>query len=89
MGALEVDPQINPTIFSREGLSLRYPPYGCVGELAKIFFEYGEERLSRQIVERPPLKTTTELAEAIASCVPPKYRYSRIRSKGITENSVY
>lgn len=52
------------------------------GELAKIFFEYGEERLSRRIarriVERRPLTTTTELAEAIASCVPPKYRYGRI-----------
>ncbi|BAY64772.1 S-adenosyl-methyltransferase MraW [Calothrix brevissima NIES-22] len=52
------------------------------GELAEIFFKYGEERLSRRIarriVERRPLQTTVELAEAIASCVPPKYRYGRI-----------
>ncbi|WP_448268516.1 16S rRNA (cytosine(1402)-N(4))-methyltransferase RsmH [Nostoc sp. DSM 114159] len=51
-------------------------------ELADIFFKYGEERLSRRIarriIERRPLHTTTELAEAIASSVPPKYRYGRI-----------
>ncbi|MBU7582619.1 MAG: 16S rRNA (cytosine(1402)-N(4))-methyltransferase RsmH [Nostoc sp. TH1S01] len=51
-------------------------------ELADIFFKYGEERLSRRIarriVERRPFNTTTELAEAIASAVPPKYRYGRI-----------
>jgi len=51
-------------------------------ELANIFFKYGEERLSRRIarriVEKRPFHTTTELAEAIASSVPPKYRYGRI-----------
>ncbi|TVQ48678.1 MAG: 16S rRNA (cytosine(1402)-N(4))-methyltransferase RsmH [Gloeocapsa sp. DLM2.Bin57] len=51
-------------------------------ELAKIFFEYGEERLSRRIakkiVQSRPLQTTTQLAEAISSCVPAKYRYGRI-----------
>lgn len=51
-------------------------------ELANIFFQYGEERLSRRIakriVERRPFSTTTELAEAIAACVPPKYRHGRI-----------
>ncbi|HIK03640.1 MAG TPA: 16S rRNA (cytosine(1402)-N(4))-methyltransferase RsmH [Trichormus sp. M33_DOE_039] len=51
-------------------------------KLADIFFKYGEERLSRRIakriVEKRPLHTTTELAEAIALCVPPKYRYGRI-----------
>jgi 16S rRNA (cytosine1402-N4)-methyltransferase len=51
-------------------------------ELAKIFFEYGEERLSRriakQIVGQRPFQTTTQLAEAIARCVPAKYRYGRI-----------
>ena len=43
-------------------------------QLADIFFKYGEERLSRRIarriVEQRPFQTTTELAEAIASCVP-------------------
>lgn len=51
-------------------------------DLADIFFKYGEERLSRRIarriIERRPLQTTVELAEAIASSVPPKYRYGRI-----------
>ncbi|GAB4208445.1 MAG: 16S rRNA (cytosine(1402)-N(4))-methyltransferase RsmH [Coleofasciculaceae cyanobacterium] len=51
-------------------------------QLAKIFYEYGEERLSRQIarriVEKRPFQTTTELADAIAHSVPPKYRYGRI-----------
>jgi 16S rRNA (cytosine1402-N4)-methyltransferase len=52
------------------------------GELADIFFKYGEERLSRRIarriVEKRPFQTTTELAEAIAYSVPPKYRHGRI-----------
>ncbi|KYC41588.1 ribosomal RNA small subunit methyltransferase H [Scytonema hofmannii PCC 7110] len=51
-------------------------------ELANIFFKYGEERLSRRIarriVEKRPFQTTTELATAIASSVPGKYRHGRI-----------
>ena len=51
-------------------------------ELADIFFKYGEERLARKIarriVEKRPFNTTTELAEAIAYSVPPKYRHGRI-----------
>jgi 16S rRNA (cytosine1402-N4)-methyltransferase len=51
-------------------------------ELADIFFKYGEERLSRRIarriIEKRPFSTTTELAEAIAFCVPRQYRYARI-----------
>lgn len=51
-------------------------------QLAEIFFKYGEERLSRRIarriVEQRPFKTTTELAQAIAQCVPRQYRYGRI-----------
>lgn len=50
--------------------------------LAHIFYTYGEERLSRRIarriVEKRPFTTTTDLAEAIAYAVPPKYRYGRI-----------
>jgi 16S rRNA (cytosine1402-N4)-methyltransferase len=50
--------------------------------LADIFYTYGEERLSRRIarriVEQRPFTTTTELAEAIALCVPKQYRYGRI-----------
>ena len=51
-------------------------------DLANLFFEYGEERLSRrlarQIVQQRPFTTTTDLAEAIARSVPAKYRYGRI-----------
>ncbi|MEB3282782.1 MAG: 16S rRNA (cytosine(1402)-N(4))-methyltransferase RsmH [Lyngbya sp.] len=51
-------------------------------ELADIFFHYGEERLSRRIarriVQQRPFETTTQLADVIASCYPPKSRYGRI-----------
>jgi len=51
-------------------------------QLADVFFHYGEERLSRRIarriVEKRPFTTTTELAQAIANCVPGKYRHGRI-----------
>jgi 16S rRNA (cytosine1402-N4)-methyltransferase len=51
-------------------------------KLAEVFYKYGEERLSRQIarriVEKRPFQTTTQLADAIAQSVPPKYRYGRI-----------
>lgn len=51
-------------------------------ELARIFYTYGEERLSRKIARRivakRPFETTTELAEAIFYSVPPSYRYGRI-----------
>ncbi len=43
-------------------------------ELAKIIWEYGEERYSRRIaraiVDARPLKTTAELANLISRCVP-------------------
>ncbi len=51
-------------------------------DLANLIYEYGEERLSRRIarkiLEQRPFQTTTELADAIAQCVPKKYRYGRI-----------
>ena len=50
--------------------------------LADIFYKYGEERFSRRIarniVQKRPFSTTIELAQAIASSVPGKYRYGRI-----------
>ncbi len=56
--------------------------HGSERELADIFYHYGEERLSRRIarriVERRPFQTTTDLADAIASSVPGKYRHGRI-----------
>jgi 16S rRNA (cytosine1402-N4)-methyltransferase len=51
-------------------------------QLADIFYHYGEERYSRriarQIVQKRPFQTTTDLAEAVSRSVPPKYRYGRI-----------
>lgn len=51
-------------------------------DLANAIYEYGEERLSRRIarriVERRPLKTTTDLADTIFHSVPKSYRYGRI-----------
>ena len=50
--------------------------------LADLIYQYGEERFSRriakQIVRQRPFQTTTELAQAIASSVPGKYRHGRI-----------
>ncbi|WP_035994718.1 16S rRNA (cytosine(1402)-N(4))-methyltransferase RsmH [Leptolyngbya sp. KIOST-1] len=51
-------------------------------ELANLIYTLGEERLSRRIarkiVDQRPWQTTTDLAEAIAACVPRSYRYGRI-----------
>ncbi|WP_144050210.1 16S rRNA (cytosine(1402)-N(4))-methyltransferase RsmH [Synechococcus sp. PCC 7502] len=51
-------------------------------ELAKIFFELGEERYSyriaRAIANARPLHTTTQLADVIFHAVPRNYRYGRI-----------
>lgn len=56
--------------------------HGDEKTLADIFYQYGEERRSRQIarriVEQRPFQTTTELAGAIAKATPRKYRYGRI-----------
>jgi 16S rRNA (cytosine1402-N4)-methyltransferase len=52
------------------------------GAIAQILYEYGEERLSRRIarriLEQRPLQTTTDLANLVACCYPPKARYGRI-----------
>lgn len=51
-------------------------------KLANLIYTYGEERLSRriarEILAQRPFQTTTELATAIAGCVPGKYRHGRI-----------
>ncbi|HEY9910107.1 MAG TPA: 16S rRNA (cytosine(1402)-N(4))-methyltransferase RsmH, partial [Thermosynechococcaceae cyanobacterium] len=56
--------------------------YWDEAELANTFYTYGEERLSRRIARRivddRPFQTTTDLADAIARCVPKSYRYGRI-----------
>ncbi|NPB06801.1 MAG: 16S rRNA (cytosine(1402)-N(4))-methyltransferase RsmH [Aquificae bacterium] len=54
-------------------------------ELARIIREYGEERYARAIAraiararKEKPIETAKELAEVVASAVPPAYRYGRI-----------
>jgi 16S rRNA (cytosine1402-N4)-methyltransferase len=54
-------------------------------EIARIIFEYGEERLSRRIARAivearrsGGIKTSGRLAELVRSAVPPSYRYGRI-----------
>jgi 16S rRNA (cytosine1402-N4)-methyltransferase len=52
------------------------------GELARILWEYGEERYSRRIarriVERRPLTETGDLVDAVWGAYPPKERHGRI-----------
>ena len=50
-------------------------------ELARIFFEYGEERFSRRIAEKicrareqSPIETTLQLAQIVRDAIPAKYR---------------
>jgi 16S rRNA (cytosine1402-N4)-methyltransferase len=51
-------------------------------ELADLFYNYGEERLSRriakQIVQKRPFYSTTQLAETVYHCAPPSYRHGKI-----------
>lgn len=54
-------------------------------ELARIIYEYGEERLSRRIARAivearrgSPIRTSGRLAEIVFSAVPPSYRHGRI-----------
>jgi 16S rRNA (cytosine1402-N4)-methyltransferase len=51
-------------------------------QLADIFYQFGEERLSRRfakhIVDRRPFATTTALANEIFHCSPKAYRHGRI-----------
>ena len=53
--------------------------------LAKILYEYGEEGRSRKIArtivgrrQRSRIETTGELAEIVATAIPPQYRHGRI-----------
>ncbi len=50
--------------------------------LSRIFFEYGEERYARKIAQRieekravKPIETTSELADIVSKCYPPKDRF--------------
>lgn len=51
-------------------------------ELARIFYEYGEERFSRMIAyriirarEEKPIEKTLQLAQIVSKAIPPKVRY--------------
>lgn len=53
-------------------------------ELARILYEWGEERYSRSIArgivasrKRKPFQTTQELADTVTRCVPGRYRHGR------------
>ena len=50
--------------------------------LADLIYQYGEERFSRRIarniVQKRPFYTTTDLAKAIAASVPGRYRHGKI-----------
>lgn len=74
-----LDMRMNPT---QELTAADLINHSSERELADIFYQYGEERLSRRIarriVERRPFQTTTDLADAIAASVPGKYRHGRI-----------
>jgi len=53
-------------------------------ELARILFEYGDERrfarrIARSIVSRRPLLTTKDLHDAVKAAIPPAERYKRKR----------
>ncbi|QEH38676.1 Ribosomal RNA small subunit methyltransferase H [Aquisphaera giovannonii] len=54
-------------------------------ELARVFFEYGEERFSRRIARRilevrraEPIRTTRQLAELVRRSIPGKFRHGPI-----------
>jgi 16S rRNA (cytosine1402-N4)-methyltransferase len=51
-------------------------------ELARVFYEYGEERhsrrIARRIVERRPLRTAAQLSDAVCSALPKGRGWSRI-----------
>lgn len=74
---------------SKQGLSARDVVNGYdEKELARIIFEYGEERFARQISsqivkarEKKPIETTLELAEIISSALPAKARREKNPSK--------
>lgn len=76
-GDLDMRMDQNQTLTAKEIIN-----YWSEKDLADTIYLYGEERLSRRIarkiVENRPFQTTTELADAIASCVPSKYRHGKI-----------
>ena len=74
---------------SQEGYSARDLVNTCEeAELARILFEYGEERFSRRIAaavvkerEQHPIETTGQLAQIIHDAVPAKYRREKNPSR--------
>jgi 16S rRNA (cytosine1402-N4)-methyltransferase len=75
---MRMNPQVGPT--AADVLS-----QAAEEELARIFFEYGEERFSRRIARKivarrqeEPICRTTDLAELVRSVVPGGYKPGRI-----------
>lgn len=77
-----LDMRLDETLeISARDIVMTYP----AKELARIFFEFGEERYSRQIAgaivkarEETEIDTSGQLAEIIRGAVPQKYRHGRI-----------
>jgi len=82
--------QINAPLDMRMDREQKLTAYKVVNEypekeLARIIWEYGEERLSRKIArtivqarKKKPIETTAELAKLVESVYPPKLRHGRI-----------
>jgi 16S rRNA (cytosine1402-N4)-methyltransferase len=69
-----LDMRLDPTMGESAADLIRYWPER---DLADVFYQYGEERLSRRIArkivaarERQPLETTGQLADLVRRCVP-------------------
>lgn len=97
VSSLQIDTDVRGFSFQREGpLDMRMNPdipgtaadlVNTAGaeELARWFWEWGEERYSRKIAasivserSRKPFTTTTELAECVKKTVPPAARFRRL-----------
>lgn len=97
VSSLQIDTDARGFSFQKEGpLDMRMNPdiprtaadlVNTVGadELARWFWEYGEERFSRRIAaaivrerSRKLFSTTSELAECVKGSVPPQARYGRL-----------
>jgi len=94
VSSMQVDTNTRGFSFREDGpLDMRFDPSGDrppaselvnyydEGELADLFFQYGEERLSRRIaqavVANRPYETTRQLADVIANAVPAKVRHQQ------------
>lgn len=82
--------QIDAPLDMRMNRDQKLTAYRVVNEyserdLERIFREYGEEKFSKKIAraivtrrKKKPIETTSELAQIVWECYPPKLRYGRI-----------